>query len=102
MDGCVPDSIRYVPAFRLLQAGKGVPVFPAATSVPNDLTRGPWLGGVKVGSPLAGGFEPAMGHCAVCVACGKLDARSGVPPLPSPPPTPPARRELHTVNGEAD
>src|SRR5712664_3734610 len=62
MDGCVPDSIRYVPGLR---AGVGVAqvvpqhsvaVVPAVTSVANDCTRTACAGGafVVVGS--------AMGH----------------------------------------
>src|ERR1700741_2419693 len=57
MDGCVPDSIRYVPGRRLLHvSGQGfVAHCPAAgvtpTSVANDCTRGPCGGGAKPGAP---------------------------------------------------
>ena len=44
MDGCVPDSSRYVPG-RSADHVSAV-VAPAATSVPNDCTRGPCTGGV--------------------------------------------------------
>src|ERR1700730_4302376 len=54
MDGCVPDSMRYVPGRRAGQVS--AVVVPAATSVENDCTRFPCAGGgfVVVGS--------AMGH----------------------------------------
>src|SRR6266403_5966689 len=52
IEGCVPDSIRYVPGRRAVQV-RGV-VAPAATSVENDCTRGPCAGGVPfvVGSAM--------------------------------------------------
>jgi len=54
MDGCVPDSSRYVPG---LGSGQfSVVVVLAATSVANDCTRGPCGGGVN--EPGA----PAIGH----------------------------------------
>src|SRR5207253_10873777 len=58
IEGCVPDSIRYVPG---LSAGGGMAqvrpqhsgvVAPAATSVENDCTRGPCGGGVP--TPVSG------------------------------------------------
>jgi hypothetical protein len=57
MDGCVPDSSRYVPGRGAVQV-RAV-VAPAATSVENDCTRGPCVGGEKAG-PL-----PTTGHVAV-------------------------------------
>src|ERR1035438_3739424 len=61
MDGCVPDSIRYVPGRRLVQAGNRV-VAPAATSVENDCTRFPCTGGVPQGADSAPHPTLAMGH----------------------------------------
>src|SRR5437879_4819232 len=60
MDGCVPDSIRYVPGRRAAQVSAVVP--PAATSVENDCTRGPCGGGVPTPVRGAPGASPAMGH----------------------------------------
>src|ERR1700730_8911794 len=62
MDGCVPDSIRYVPGRGALQVS-GV-VAPTATSVENDCTRGPCSGGVPTEVPGA-----AIGH----VTCWALE-----------------------------
>src|SRR2546421_6226313 len=72
IDGCVPDSIRYVPGF---SAGPPVPQTPqhtgvavpvpaatAATSVENDCTRGPCGGGVPTPVSGAPGGSPAMGQ----------------------------------------
>src|SRR6267143_3063682 len=64
MDGCVPDSIRYVPG-RRVAAGQvsGVAVVaPANTSVENDCTRGPCAGGVPAPVSGAPGGLPAMGQ----------------------------------------
>src|ERR1700730_7840208 len=60
MDGCVPDSIRYVPGGGVVQVS--AVVAPAATSVENDCTRVPCVGGVP--TPVSGvpGALPAMGH----------------------------------------
>ena len=54
MDGCVPDSIRYVPGRRAVQVSDVVA--PAKISVENDCTRGPCTGGTPVG------VGSAMGH----------------------------------------
>src|SRR5215469_14765362 len=79
MDGCVPDSSRYVPALGFTQSRDVVA--PDATSVANDCTRGPWGGGLFAGSP----GPPATGQVSVCgpwVGLGIV-----VRWLPSPPPT---------------
>src|SRR6266403_1227874 len=49
IDGCVPDSIRYVPGLRGSVADPKVRavVAPAATCVENDCTRFPCAGGVN-------------------------------------------------------
>src|SRR5437762_6295998 len=76
MDGCVPDSIRYVPGF---SAGPPAPQtpqhkdfgVPTTTSVENDCTRVPWIGGVPSvesgvvpsGTP---GASPAIGQVTAC------------------------------------
>src|SRR6266550_2801919 len=78
MEGCVPDSIRYVPGLRFNQVNGGL-VAPAATSVENDCTRGPCCGGVPsvVGS--------AIGH-VVCWALAWFGAAVNPPGVPRPPP----------------
>src|ERR1700741_464369 len=60
MDGCVPDSIKYVPGRGVVQVSAAVA--PAATSVEKDCTRVPCVGGVP--TPVSGvpGALPAMGH----------------------------------------
>ena len=79
MDGCVPDSIRYVPGRRLVQVSDVVA--PAATSVENDWTRGPWTGGVP------GVVEvPAIGHVTLVWAPEWSGLGVEVAPVPSPPP----------------
>src|SRR6266566_6701827 len=57
MDGCVPDSIRYVPGRRgVVKVPKvSAVVVPAATSVEKDCTRVPCVGGVFAGPGLATG-----------------------------------------------
>src|ERR1035437_554297 len=94
MDGCVPDSIRYVPGRSELQVSAAVLL--TATSVPKDCTRGPWAGGVKAWPR---GTAVTVGHVAsVCVACVGLGTHVEpvAPPRvleqlvvtdPSPPPT---------------
>jgi hypothetical protein len=86
MDGCVPDSSKYVPG---LNAGDGVlQVGPqhrdavefAATSVANDWTRCPCFGGLNV-APLV---SPAIGHVVPWIACVGLGAYFAA--LPRPPP----------------
>src|SRR5947207_13336161 len=64
MDGCVPDSIKYVPGRRGFVAVPKVSavVAPKATSVENDCTRGPCAGGVPTPVSPAPGAAPAMGH----------------------------------------
>src|SRR6267378_6127751 len=64
MDGCVPDSIRYVPGRRASQVS--AVVAPAATSVENDCTRGPCAGGVPAPVSGAPGASPAMGQVTGC------------------------------------
>ena len=64
IDGCVPDSIRYVPGRRAVQVT--AVVAPAATSVENDCTRGPCGGGVPTPVIGAPGGSPAMGHVSGC------------------------------------
>src|SRR5947207_12657342 len=49
MDGCVPDSIRYVPGLRLPAVQVSPVVAPAATSVAKDCTRTPCAGGAPAG-----------------------------------------------------
>jgi hypothetical protein len=62
IEGCVPDSIRYVPGLRgfVREPKVSAVIVPAATSVENDCTRGPCAGGV----PLVRGS--AMGHVTDC------------------------------------
>src|SRR5882762_7358536 len=70
MDGCVPDSIRYVPDFRGIAAVPKVSdvVAPAATSVANDCTRLPCVGGVN-----GNGAGATVDHVAfVSVPCTGL------------------------------
>src|SRR5882762_2728854 len=92
MDGCVPDSIRYVPDFRGIAAvpktsGQGDAHWPAAavvptgtTSVENDCTRVPCAGGVN-GNP-----TPAtVDHVAFeSVAWTGLGVEVAVVPRPPP------------------
>src|SRR5437588_1123511 len=77
MDGCVPDSIRYVPGRGAAQSSAAVA--PAATSVENDCTRGPCRGDV----PSAVGS--AMGH-VVCWALVWSGLAVEVAVVPRPPP----------------
>src|SRR5579871_3613458 len=94
MDGCVPDSSRYVPGRKALHVS--AVVTPAATSVPNDCTRGPCGGGTK--DPGA----PATGQVTVRSEWEGL-ATHVAPPVfvqetPSPPPTwPKIVNEVGTV-----
>ena len=88
----MPDSIRYVPALRLLQVS--AIAFPAATSVPNDCTRSGCIGGRNVGLPAEVGSPPGTVLVSGALAAGQV-APSGwctglvvvVPPPPRPPPT---------------
>src|SRR5215831_13144790 len=73
--------MRYVPGLMLGQCSP-LPVPPLATSVPNDCTRGPCGGGLKV-APVV---SFAIGHVVPCGACVGLGA---VFPAPAPPPTTP-------------
>jgi len=50
MDGCVPDSIKYVPGRSVAAAQVSVVVVPIATSVENDRTRFPCTGGLPTPS----------------------------------------------------
>src|SRR6266481_8546545 len=52
MDGCVPDSIKYVPGRGAVQVN--ATVAPGATSVANDCTRACCEGGTKPGPPAIG------------------------------------------------
>src|SRR5437879_6288053 len=100
MDGCVPDSIRYVPGCKAgCNAAPEVPQTPqhrevgapAATSVPNDCTREPCGGGVNAGLPPPTVF--AIGQVTPCCAWAGLGVQ--VPPpvaqvaptVPRPPPS---------------
>src|SRR5581483_2163280 len=76
IDGCVPDSRRYVPGRSALHVS-GV-VAPAATSVANDCTRGPCGGGTN--DPGA----PAVGQVTVRFEWDGLGTLDG---FPRPPPT---------------
>src|SRR6266705_906646 len=60
MEGCVPDSSKYVPGRGVVQV-KDV-VAPAATCVENDCTRLPCVGGTPTPVNPAPGASPAMGH----------------------------------------
>src|ERR1700704_729312 len=87
MDGCVPDSIRYVPGLRGLVAvpNISVPVVPAATSVENDCTRERCAGGVP--TPIGGvpGGVPAMGQVTGCaLEWSGLTVEVAVVPRPPP------------------
>src|SRR5690348_2277376 len=67
IEGCVPDSIRYVPGF---SAGPPAPQtpqhkvagVPTATSVEKDCTRAPCTGGVPTPVSGAPGALPAIGQ----------------------------------------
>jgi hypothetical protein len=88
IEGCVPDSIRYVP-------GRGVVhvsavVTPANTSVEKDRTRSGCTGGVKVV------VVPTVDHVTTCEGCVGLG--SFVADVPSPPPNwPTITNEVGTV-----
>src|SRR5450631_66342 len=81
MDGCVPDSIKYVPARGAFQVS-GVAVAPAKTSVENDCTRGPCTGGLNVAP---GVF--AIGHVGVSVGCSGAGVVVRCFTSPRPPPS---------------
>ena len=89
MDGCVPDSIKYVPGLRgLVKLPKvnGV-VAPKATSVENDCTRRPWTGGVPTPVSGAPGASPAMGQVsgwALVWSGGSVVVRCVKSPRPPP------------------
>ena len=78
MDGCVPDSSRYVPARGAVHVS--AVVAPAPTSVENDCTRFPCAGGVFVG-PVG---PTAMGHVVSWVPWGGLATVVAVVPRPPP------------------
>src|ERR1700752_3656532 len=73
MDGCVPDSIRYVPGLRLLHVSvtqpevavaeqvTTVPAATGATSVASDRARASCGGGVKPGA------DPTVDHVTLSV-----------------------------------
>src|SRR5207302_7343079 len=83
IEGCVPDSIRYVPGRRAVQVN--AVVAPNATSVENDCTRGPCAGGVPTPVTGAPGASPAMGQVSgwALVWSG---AAVNPPGVPRPPP----------------
>src|SRR6266576_219287 len=83
MDGCVPDSIRYVPGRGAVQVSVAVP--PAATSVENDCTRLPCAGGVPTPVSGAPGASPAMGQVSGW-ALAWLGLAVKLPAVPRPPP----------------
>src|SRR5579871_1497588 len=81
IEGCVPDSIRYVPGAGAVQTSAVAPA-PGCTSVANDCTRGFCGGGVKP----AGGLSTVAVDQVICdcVLCGGLAAVVGEPrPPPS-------------------
>src|SRR5207302_11332851 len=81
IEGCVPDSIMYVPGLRgfVREPKVSAVVVPAATSVENDCTRGPCAGGV----PLVPGS--AIGHGTDCALLWSgLDVEVAVVPRPPP------------------
>ena len=65
IDGCVPDSIRYVPGRGAVQVSDTA-VAPAGTSVEKDCTRGPWVGGVPAPLSPPPGASPAIGQVSGC------------------------------------
>src|SRR4051794_3546361 len=77
MDGCVPDSSRYVPGLRLPHEGR-VEFPPLATSVANETTRGPCAGGT-----LTGPAEPT-GQVVGWLSCRGLGAVVAAEPRPPP------------------
>src|SRR5258708_22586228 len=92
MDGCVPDSIKYVPG---LSAGVGVGQatpqhseagVPTSTSVENDCTRVPWTGGVPTPVKAARGASPAIGQVSGWALVWSGLATE-VEVVPSPPPS---------------
>jgi len=93
MEGCVPDSIRYVPGLRGFVTVPKVSavVAPAATSVENDCTRFPCVGGVFAAP------GEAIGH----VTCWAMEWSGGnveVAVVPRPPPNwPTITREVGTL-----
>jgi hypothetical protein len=71
MEGCVPDSSRYVPGRRFDHVSAPQPATgpvlgvvqvaavvaaTADTSAPNDCTRGPWTGGLAIGEAVVHGW----------------------------------------------
>src|ERR1700730_17728610 len=84
MDGCVPDSIRYVPGRGAVQVS--AVVAPAATSVENDCTRGPCTGGVPTPTgATVPGVVPATGQVSGWGVVGSGTSVE-VAAVPSPPP----------------
>src|SRR3954470_2129472 len=79
MEGCVPDSSKYVPSRGVVHVK--LPELPAATSVANDCTRGPCGGGVFAPSP---GSLLEAGHVRFCTSCVGLAVVVAL--FPSPPP----------------
>src|ERR1700731_5191082 len=82
MDGCVPDSIRYVPGLRGIVAVPKISgvVAPGKTSVENDCTRVPCAGGVN-----GNGAGATVDHVAfVSVPWTGLGVAVAVVPRPPP------------------
>src|SRR6266436_8961869 len=85
MDGCVPDSIKYVPGRSVAAAQVSVVVVPIATSVENDRTRFPCTGGLPTPVSAIPGPSAAMGHVsgwALVWSGGAVNP----PGVPRPPP----------------
>src|SRR5258705_1165418 len=96
MDGCVPDSMRYVPGRRLAALQVSVPGAAWVLSVAKDGTRGPWSGGLLVGSP----GTPWTGHVRDCSGWAGLAAVLAVVPKP-PPSWPTITSDVGTPAGSA-
>src|ERR1700724_122131 len=94
MDGCVPDSIRYVPGLSGFVAVPKVSdaVVPAATSVAKDCTRLPCAGGVPTPTGATPGPVPAIGQVTGWafewsgLGVQVAPAVQPVPGVPKPPP----------------
>src|SRR5579864_3493758 len=104
IEGCVPDSRRYVPGRKLAQVSAEHPagavvagatighvpvagVTPATTSVPNDRTRGPCTGGVPCAPVLA--MNQVVFACAAEWSGAAEQVEPPVQPVPTVPRPPP-------------
>src|SRR5207249_9838527 len=93
MEGCVPDSMRYVPGRRFVAVQVSAVVAPAGTSVENDCTRGPCAGGVPFVDGSATGHVVSWALEWSGLGVGGLCAR-----FPRPPPNcPTITSEVGTV-----